>query len=139
MGYRASTTLLITGEQLDPERVSQLLKLQASMLWRQGEPTTFVRKSGAVRLLGGREKTSGWKLLCPGEWKRLSIEKQLENWIDLLTPRKPAIRKLRMLGYQCALDVFVVRADNLVFALEPDICTRLGSLGLEMMFAALPP
>lgn len=78
--YMCSVTLLVLGEDLDPDSVSTALRLEPSRWWRKGERS--VRLSEQItRLRDSVHEWGGWKLFVADEQKDMPLEEQLEFWL----------------------------------------------------------
>ena len=82
--HQYSVALRITGDDLDPRAVTELLKVEPAQSWKKGEDPR------------PRSKTAGWEYrLEPVDarfWK--SMEDGLNAVLDKLEPRKEAIQRM---------------------------------------------
>ena len=84
-------------------------------------------------MLGGHCTNSGWKLFADESWEALSLEEQLQKWLNLLEARKSGLQVMNSRGYRCALDVFVSEPENFTCAFEPVILQAFGDLGIWIL------
>lgn len=129
--YVCSVTLMVLGEDLDPDSVSATLRLEPSQCWRKGEKAKG-RCGSAIALRGSVQEWGGWKLFMADEQKDLLLEEQLECWVEVLRPRIVGLRQLRLLGLECALDIFVTSSETASIVLSNQLQKAVASLGLEM-------
>jgi len=129
--YVGSTTLMVLGDDLDPDRVSADLRLEPSQCWRKGEASLRLA-DGTTRLREGKHEWGGWKLFVTPEQKDRPIESQLEFWVGLLQSRIAALKRLRLLGFECALDVFVTSSGTASISLPNQLQKEVTALGLDV-------
>lgn len=82
--HQYSVALLITGDDLDPQAVTEMLKVEPAQTWKKGEDER------------PRSRTAGWEFrLEPADarfWK--SMEEGLAAVLDRLEPHRESIRQL---------------------------------------------
>jgi hypothetical protein len=129
--YVGSTTLIVLGDDLDPDQVSAELSLVPSQCWRKGQASLHLA-DGTTRLREGKYECGGWKLLVAPEQKDRRIEAQLEFWVELLQSRTAALKRLRLRGFECALDLFVTSSETASIFLSSQLQKEVTALGLDV-------
>ncbi len=56
-----SATLIVFGEDVDPEAVTGLLQMDPSQAWRKGEQKSYTRSDGTVRQFNSFYEWGGWR------------------------------------------------------------------------------
>jgi hypothetical protein len=75
----------------------------------------------------------GWlETVGAGEREDSPIESQLEYWVDLLRSRTAALKRLRVLGYECALDVFVTSSGTASIVVPHQLQKEVAALALDI-------
>jgi hypothetical protein len=129
--YVSSATLIVIGDDLDPDDVSRELSLIPSDSWRKGERRSFVRQDGTRHVFESRYEWGGWKMRVSAEHDNDPLEAQLQFWVETLQDKKPALARLKSAGMQCILDLFV--ATNIArIILTEGLQKSVASLGLEI-------
>jgi hypothetical protein len=128
--YVSSVTLILLGD-LDPDSVSAELRLSPSQCWRKGERTVRLA-DGTVRLREAAHADGGWKLFIAAEHSEGPLEEQLEFWISALQPRITALKRLRLTGFECVLDVFVTSSETASIVLSNRVQKEIAALGLDI-------
>ena len=82
--YECSVTLIILGNNLEPDCISEKLSLKPSQSWRKGELKEIERNDGSKLSFDSRNEYGGWKLFTAPEHKDDSLEVQLYCWIQIL-------------------------------------------------------
>ena len=129
--YVGSTTLIVLGDDLDPDQVSAELGLEPSQCWRKGQASLRL-SDGSTRLRAGKHEWGGWKLLVAPEQKDCPIESQLEFWVELLQSRAAALKRLRLRGFECALDLVVTSSETASIFLSSQLQKEVTALGLDV-------
>jgi hypothetical protein len=129
--YVGSVSLILIGEDLDPDIVSSALELAPSQCWRRGEKSLRLA-DGTTQVRESEYEWGGWKLFVAVEHKDGPIESQLQYWVELLQPRIATLKRLRLLGHECALDVFVTSNETASFALCSRLLKSVAALEVEM-------
>lgn len=127
--YAASVHLVITSEYLNPAEVTQVLNLQPSRAWKQGD---------SVKLRSGKEHfypTGCWKLFQPNEIRQHCLEEQLDYWCALLESRKAALLGLVVKGMEIELNCFVRVEEVATIHLDHDLVSSIAQLGVDLSFA----
>ena len=60
--YLGKVNLIIIGDDLDPDSVSNKLSLTPSQSWRKGERQELILRDGTKRVFKSRHSWGGWKL-----------------------------------------------------------------------------
>ena len=116
---------MVLGDHLDPDRVSADLRLEPSQCWRKGEASLRLA-DGTTRLREGKHEWGGWKLFVTPEQKDRPIESQLEFWVGLLQSRTAALKRLRLLGFECS------SSGTASIALSNQLQKEVTALGLDV-------
>jgi hypothetical protein len=82
--YLCSATLMILGDNLIPEKISELLKIKPNQTWEKGEQKSFTTRDGKTNFHDSIYEWGGWKSFVPKEKEDLELDEQLEYWCDLL-------------------------------------------------------
>ena len=130
--YVSSVTLMILGENLNPDMVTAQLSLTPSRAWCKGEQKSFVRSNGSKCVFDSRHEWGGWKCFIDQTHENALLEKQLQFWCDTLRDRVDAIARLKSKGMHCALSLFVTMDDIASIILTAELQVSLASLGLEL-------
>ena len=130
--YVSSVTLIILGEDLDPDMVSQELSLTPSKSWRKGEQMSFSRPDGSKRLFDSRHNWGGWKLFVDPKYENDLLETQLQFWCETLRDKTNAIARLKSKGMYCALSLFITTDATASIVLPETLQKSLANLGLEI-------
>jgi hypothetical protein len=130
--YVGSVTLMILGEDLDPDMVSRELGLTPSQAWRKGEKKSYLRANGTTHRFESRHEWGGWKLFLDPEHKNDPVEAQLEYWSELLGPRLNSITQLKSKGFECLLNIFVTSGETVCIVIPDQLQKSVASLGLDL-------
>lgn len=114
--YISSATLMILGDDLDPEDVTKKLGYVPSQSWRRD----------------ATHEWGGWKRFVDPEHTNDPLEEQVEFWCSALRDRTEAISRLKSQGCHCALDLFVT-TDATASIIIPELLQKqIAALGLEL-------
>ncbi len=130
--YLSSVTLFVLGDELDPEKVSQMLSLEPSQAWRKGQQKSVVLPNGSEHVFDSHDEYGGWKRSVDSKYKDAFLETQLQYWIEMLQDKTDAITELKSQGMQCILDLFITTGGTATIDLSEEIQTSLASLGLAI-------
>lgn len=133
--YLCSATLIILGDDLVPENVTELLKIEPDQMWRRGERKSFVCPDGTVEYLDSISEWGGWKAFIPDEQQALELEEQLTYWCDLLEGLEPVMRELEEEGCRLWISCYVSTSAPTSIILSADLQQRLAALRLELEFS----
>jgi hypothetical protein len=126
-----SATLIITGDDLEPDDVTLLLELAPSQAWRRGEKRVF--DSGSEHIY----EWGGWKLWLDDEKKNLELEDQLAYWCELLEAKREVLHDFVRQGYWVRLDCYISTSSIAPFRLEWELQKKLVELGADLDFHVL--
>ena len=126
---RFSAALRVTGSDLDPEIVSNMLGLRADQGHRRGDPN--IGKSGRI-----------YSHFAEGLWLKKSavsrsrpLEDHLDDLASKLIDRQGVFEELEKRGWQADIFIGVLGiGGNSVFRISPQTQKRLAVLGLELTF-----
>jgi len=124
--YSSSVTLLITGENLDPNVVTDKLSLTANQSWKKGEKRIFS---------SGREYIypwGGWKRFAQEQEASFLLEEQLEAWLNVLSQKATEIEFIKSLGASVTLDCYISVSNAATTQIKVEILTKLGNLGIAV-------
>ena len=130
--YVSSVTLLILGENLDPDVVSRELDLVPSQSWSKGVQHSYSLSDGTGRCFNSRHEWGGWKLNLNSSYNDAPIETQLNFWCDTLSDKSSVLAKLKEKGMYCALRLFVTTDNTASIVLSEKLQGALSALGLEI-------
>ncbi len=99
-----SATLIVTGTDLDPDAVSELLGLAPTQTWRKGEYKRFERPDGTVRQFGSIHEWGGWKCSLWIDHQDAPLCEQINSAVDTLASRATALAELRADGNDVELN-----------------------------------
>jgi len=133
--YSCSATLIILGDDLVPEAVTELLKIEPNQSWRRGERKSFVRHDGTVEYFDSIYEWGGWKAFIPDDKQDLELHEQLAYWCDLLEGRESVIRKLEEQGCWLQISCYVSTSATASIILSADLQQMLANLRLELSFS----
>lgn len=130
--YGSSITLIITGDDLDPERVTEILQLSPSQSWKRGEKKVFRSGRKFVYPWGG------WKLFQKENTNEEGLEKQFEWWVDALASKSIQIRQLEEMQCFAVLDCYIAVPDAATAQLSPELLSKIARIGvgIELNFFA---
>ncbi|WP_398312393.1 DUF4279 domain-containing protein [Zoogloea sp.] len=120
-----TTQLVFCSEDVNPDDVTRLLDLT---------PTQSVKVSDSAEYENGHRYISHlgiWKLELLNANVDHTIEEQIDQWIDLLSPRSEALSHLKGLGYRPYLDCKAA-SGSLSLCIEPELLVRLGELNISL-------
>jgi len=129
--YLSSVTLVITGDDLDPDYVSRRLSLRPDRTWRKGDE----------RSVGPRAHKypwGGWKRFVDRKVKDKYLEEQLQYWVSLLTGWRNALRAFQKREWSCVLSCFIGTNGTASVVLPADFQRELMDFGVDIeisMFA----
>lgn len=86
LGHHYSVALRVSGDEIDPQQVTRLLKVQPAQAWKKGEDER------------PRSKTGGWELRLEPEGGRfwLSLDDGLNALMDAIALRRKEVRELAL-------------------------------------------
>jgi len=127
--------LLVTAENLDPAKVTELLGLEPTQEWRKGERKVYRSATGELKQLDSIHEWGGWKLWPKEAFWDLQFEDQLRHWGDLLSSKGDQLRSLRVGGASVVLDCFLITSETVDFHVPAELQAQLATLGIDLYFA----
>jgi hypothetical protein len=131
-----SVTLIVSGADLDPDLVSAALGMAPDRSWQRGEPKSFVRNDGSIRVFDNAHDEGGWKSFMPPSQNSWPIQDQLESWLVRLSGLENVIRLFDERGWETELDGFVATRE--ILHLPPGLMLELVGLGLSLALTFSP-
>lgn len=126
--YNCSTTLVITGDKLDPDKVTKLLKLIPNQSWKKNQKRVF--SSGNEYIY----KWGGWKLFISDEKRELYLEEQLKRWYKLLKLKRKQLYYLANQGYWVCLDCYISTDATASICFDLKLQRKMIKLGVDLTF-----
>ena len=131
-----SITLIIIGDDLEPDEVTSALGWHPNQSWRRGENRRLTRRDGSARIFDSIHEQGGWKLWAPEDERELSLDDQFAAWMDRLQPRRQQLRDLHDRGWKTELNMFVATSESLDL---PATClTHLANSGVGVNLTFSP-
>ena len=125
-----SLFLMVLGDDLNPEIVSEALDLRPSQCWRRGEQKGFVSKSGKRHLFSSKHKWGGWKRHYQSSRSEDALIRKMTKVANDLIPRKSELRALIDKGHELYLVSLVQDTSSII--IPPDLHALLGDLGIHV-------
>ena len=131
MGAVSSATLIVLGDDLGPDRVTELLGLAPSQAWQKGQTKSITGYDGETRFYESTYEWGGWKLWLPEEMRKMPLLSQLAHWSQILKERAAEVSELKEQGFTLELNCCVI---GQVYKIQvpPYLQTSLGSLGVDL-------
>ena len=131
-----SVTLLVVGDDLQPEVVTSTLGWPPNQSWRRGERKRFKRPDGTERVFDSVHEWGGWKLFVADDERGRSLQEQVVAWLERLRVKGQALRCLHDRGWEIELDCFAATSECL--DLPVSVLGELVGLGvgLALTFSA---
>ena len=136
--YIYSATLIVLGEDLIPQKVTELLGLEPSQSWHRGERKSFVGNDGTPHYFDSLYEWGGWKLFIPDEKRYAALAEQLEWWCDVLKGRESAMLELEAQGCWLRMDCFVGASECATIEVSAALQERLSRLHLNLTVCFSP-
>ena len=127
-----SATLIVLGDDLDPDLVSHSLGLIPDQAWRRGERKSFVKADGTTHYFDSHHERGGWKSFTTEKRLHIGLVKQIEYWCDTLKARKQSIRELQELGYKFIIDCCIVSETTEFLSIGSKLQQVLGDLKVDL-------
>lgn len=138
-----TTCLLICGENINANLITERLKLSPTTVTRQGEVTLPLLTDGASRAYDTRLGLDCWKRGLTSKQHRFDIVKQLEFWIENLYPVRSAFQEFKDLGYWSVIDCQISSTErqlpSIQFRLTKEMQLKLSKLCLDIDFTIYRP
>ena len=125
-----SVTLIVVGDDLEPEVVTSALGWNPDRSWRRGERKRFTRPDGTERVFDSAHNWGGWKLFAADGERERSLQDQLAAWLERLRVKRPALLGLGDRGWEVELNCFAATSECLV--LPVTVLGELASLGVRL-------
>ena len=125
-----SITLIVIGDDLEPEKVTSALGWSPNQSWRRGEQKQFIRRDGSIRTFGSIHEWGGWKLFSSDEERKLSLDEQLTAWMARLRTKGHELQGLHQRGWKSELNFFVASSECL--DMPVNVLNALASLGVGL-------
>ncbi len=129
-----SATLIVTGEDLEPELVTRLLAWTPDQAWRTGERKSFVRADGSVHPFDSVHQWGGWKRFIAAEFQNQHLDNQLAFWAGALSERSAAIKNLAQQGFDVELNCCVITQTTTVVRIPAELAGGFARLGINVSF-----
>jgi hypothetical protein len=131
-----SVTLIVVGDDLEPEVVTAALGWNPDQSWRRGERKRFTRPDGTERVFDSSHDWSGWKLFAADDEREQSLQDQVAAWLKCLRVKEPVLLDLRDRSWEVELNCFAATSECLDLPVTVlDELARLG-VGLALTFSA---
>jgi hypothetical protein len=131
--YTSHVTLMLLGDDLDPNRVTRLLALRPTKAWTKDD---LKRTPGGATLSSeSRHKWGGWKKSLPASLVTRPLPSQLRYWARKLTSKVDALSVLSAQGYVCALNCYVATSETASINMPAELQAQVAALGLEIRLA----
>ncbi len=122
--YDCSTTLIITGVELEPDEITRLLQLTPSQTWRRGE-----KKQSTTEHV---YEWGGWKLFIADDKREFPLEEQLAYWYDLLQAKRETLHEFANRDYWLRLDCYISTEATASICLDWDLQTKMVRIGVDL-------
>ncbi|MBW4422521.1 MAG: DUF4279 domain-containing protein [Myxacorys californica WJT36-NPBG1] len=133
-----TTILLICGENIDANLISQKLGFSSSTFSRKGEVIVPLPEDGATRSYDNRFNLDCWRRTLTKNQGTEDLKEQLELWIQLLYPVRLAFREFNSLGYWSVIDCQIASSNlqipSIQFRLTKEMQLKLSQLDLDLDF-----
>lgn len=135
----ASATLIVVGEDLDPDFVTKALGMFPDQAWRRGNRPITKTSSGRFISHPSVAEWGGWKRFLPEKLNGELLEIQLEHWVETLEPKADRIRELLATGHTVTIDVYFCASEPEVIELKSHLLLAFGQLGVDVDLHVYPP
>lgn len=131
--FTTSATLILIGNDLDPDLITERLGLVPSQAWRRGETKKLTGRDGVTHILedAGVYEWGGWKLWLPEERRNRPFWSQMTYWERILEDRAEEIKACKAEGLTVELNCFIGGPGNHTF-IASEYQAFLGSLGVDL-------
>lgn len=127
-----SVTLIVLGDDLEPDIVTAALGWNADQAWRSGEHNRIEWPDGTVRVFESIAEWGGWKRFTPDDERTLSLQDQIDTWRERLQDKGPALRSMQDRGWEVELNCFAATYECL--DLPAAVLRELADLGVGLCF-----
>jgi hypothetical protein len=134
-GYSV-TTLYVSGDDLDPREITELLGLQPRSSWRRGDRSFKVNRKGETTTepTGLFHRRGLWKRPIEESKQSWKVSEQLVDWCEVLQHCGSALKSLRERGYNIRIDCYIDEGPLVLFELPLSLLERLVDLGISLSF-----
>ena len=123
-----SVTLLILGNELNPQNITEHLGIEPHQSWQKGEQKSFVKSDGTIQYFDSLYEWGGWKRFLPEEQKDLELSEQLNWWCDFLRGKEAVMLSLEEKGFVLEMNCFA----TVVIEIPANTQRRLSDLRLNL-------
>lgn len=138
-----TTCLLICGDNLDPNLITEKLKLSPTAVTRKDQVILPSPIYGALRTYDTRLGLDCWKRGLTTKQHKFDIVKQLEFWIENLYPVRSAFQEFKNLGYWSVIDCQISSTDSqlpsIQFRLNKEMQLKLSMICVDLDFTIYRP
>jgi hypothetical protein len=134
----ASATLIVLGDDLEPDFVTRALGMFPDQAWRRGERPTTKTSSGRLIAHPAVAEWGGWKRFLPEALKGELLEIQLQHWVETLAANVDRIRELLTTGHTVTIDVYFSASEPKLIELKAHLLLALGQLGVDVDLHVYP-
>jgi Domain of unknown function (DUF4279) len=122
---------MLRGEDLQPAKVTAALNLKPSRLWLRDEPR--FRQGSTIK-----NRHSGWRIGTDPE-RTLQLQRHVSQMVDLILPRREAIRQILLEGNAGYIEGVAQCPDNEIpdMVIPNETLRRIADLGLYLSFDLL--
>lgn len=125
-----AVTLIVVGDDLEPEVVTSTLGWPADQSWRRGERKRCTLPDGTELVFDSVHDWGGWKLFATDDERGLSLQDQVAAWLERLRGKQQALQYLHDRGWEVELDCFAATSEFLV--LPAFMLGKLAGLGIGL-------
>jgi hypothetical protein len=125
-----SATLIVVGDDLEPEVVTSALGWPPDQSWRRGERKRFMRPDGTELVFDSVHEWGGWKCFTADDQRGQALHDQVAAWLGRLRDKGPALQGLRDRGWVVELDCFAVTSEYL--HLPATLLGELAGMGVDL-------
>ena len=126
---------MVLGESLQPDVVTNELRLTPNQSWKKGEQKHFIRSDGSKLIFDSYHKWGGWKVFIPDEIKDEYLEEQLQYWCNTLQEKKSNIEALKSKDLDFALDIFICTDSTASIIIPEALQKEVSELGVELQIS----
>ena len=128
-----SATLILLGDDLNPDLITERLGLVPSQAWRRGETKKHTGRDGVTRIIedAGVYEWGGWKLWLPEERRHRPFWSQLTYWERILEDRAEEIKACKAEGLTVEINCYIGGPNYHLF-LTSEFQAFLGNLGVDL-------
>ena len=125
-----SATFMVVAEDLEPELVTKAVGIFPSRSWRVGEHADVRKVSGEPMATARPAEWGCWKAFVPTHLENEPLERLLEHWQVLLTPRKSYLAELSERGWELVIDCYLATATTELVELPAATLRAFGEIGV---------